>query len=77
MGTELSELEKKMKYERKLEQATKFPAIDVSMDTTEGCLMGLYRLDGGRVRALPVADVERKRRELKERAKSTSESENI
>lgn len=50
-------------YEEVLRQAVVYPPIMVYDDPFEGRL-GVYRLNGGKVRTLPVADVERKRREL-------------
>ena len=50
-------------YEEILHQAVMYPPISIYEDPTIG-MVGIYRLHAGRVRSLPVADVERKKREL-------------
>lgn len=50
-------------YEEILHQAVMYPPISVYEDPTIG-MVGIYRLHAGKVRSLPVADVERKKQEL-------------
>ena len=50
-------------YEEVLRKAANSSPFSVFVDPL-GVKKGLYRLDGGAVRTLPIADVERKRREL-------------
>lgn len=50
-------------YEEILKQATAYPPISRFVDV-DGVVKGLYRIDGNRVRTLPIADVERKQREI-------------
>ena len=63
MSNDVETQKKKAHYNEILNQATLYPPISVFKDTS-GVLLGIYRLDGGKVRTLPVNDVERKRMEL-------------
>jgi len=65
MAQGLTPNEKKIKYEKLLEQATVYPPISIFTDYGNE-KRGIYRVDGNAVRTFLVSEVERKRKELKQ-----------